>query len=284
MNDITSRALLVSLNISQWCARKLDKRETAEVAARHGLQGDIARVHKDLLPQSFELDKIHKMTGAIRTDYYRYSLPWGQEGVQIIKADGYMGFTQMMSTWKSKWNAAVDQFLTVYPQLQQDAKWKLNSLYRDEDYPDVDRLREKFSMNIGFLPVPNADDWRVDLSATEIDGLRRQITEQVIASQATAMQAAWQRVYDVVSKAHERLKEPDNIFRDSLVENARELCAILPGLNISDDPELEKMRQTLEGTLCKHDAQALREDVKLRKETSDKLAAVMAKMEAVYCA
>jgi len=282
MNDITSRALLVSLNISQWTARKLDKRETAEVASRHGLRGDIARVHKDLLPQSFELDKIHKMTGAIRTDYYRYSLPWGQEGVQIIKADSYLGFTQMMSTWKSKWFAAVDAFLAVYPQLQQDARWKLNSLYRDEDYPDVDKLREKFSMDIGFLPVPSAADWRVDLSADEIDGLRRQITEQVASSQATAMKAAWQRVYEVVSKAHERLKEPDNIFRDSLVENARELCSLLPSLNIADDPELERMRQTLEGTLCKHDAQALRDDSKLRKETSDKLAEVMAKMGSLY--
>ena len=282
MTELSNRALLVSLRISQWTARKLDRRETAEVAARHGLKGDIARVNKDLLPQSHELDKIHKMTGAIRTDYYRYSLPWGQDGVQIIKSDAYLGFTQMLSTWKSKWYAAVEAFIDVYPELQHEARWKLNGLYRDEDYPDVDRLRGKFSMSVGFTPVPTADDWRVDVGDEGMAYLREQITRDVVESQGAAMKAAWGRIYDVVSRAHERLASPDNVFRDSLIENARELCSILPSLNITDDPALEAMRQEVERTLCSTDAQGFRDDTVLRQQTSDKLAAIMAQMGGLY--
>lgn len=277
MNELSSKALLVTLNISQWAARKLDKNESAVVEARNQTCTGAARVNKSLLPMASSLDRIHKLTGAIRTEYYKLTLPWN-DGQGIIKADSYLAFAQAMSDHKLEWQQAVDKFVAEYDQLREDSKQLLGDLYREEDYPHQSEVARKFSIDLGFYPVPDAGDWRVSLGDAEIAALREQITEKVQESEGRAMSEAWRRVYEVVEKAQERLSKPDNIFRDSLIDNARELCAILPTLNIIDDPQLETMRREIERSLCGHDPQDLREDDSLRSEVSEELDALMRKM------
>ena len=57
------------------------------------------------------------------------------------------------------------------------------------------------------------------------------------------------------------------IFRDSLVENAVQLCGLLKHLNITNDTKMEYMRSKLEGQLRGISAQDLREDEGLRLDT-----------------
>jgi hypothetical protein len=144
-------------------------------------------------------------------------------------------------------------------------------------------MRRKFRVEIAFYPVPAPSDCKRTALVGELaEGWARDLAAQLAEKERDSMSAAWKRVYDVVAKAHERLSKPDNIFRDTLVENARELCALLPALNITDDPQLEAMRRQLEGSLCAHEPEALREDEGLRSQVSDKLAEIMAKMGPMY--
>ena len=46
---LSRKAVLVSVNISQWTARKLDREVTDEVNASHGAQKDAGRYNKLLL-------------------------------------------------------------------------------------------------------------------------------------------------------------------------------------------------------------------------------------------
>ena len=281
-SQLTNRALLVSLNISQWAARKLDKEETRQLAVRHGTLEGAARVNKSLLPTSKALDAIHKKTGHIRTEFYKRSLGWGQEGVRIIKSEGYLDFVKEFSTQKNEFNNLVTTFVAEYPAAQQEAQALLGPMYKAEDYPDALTIHQRFNMDIGFFPVPTASDWRISLADDEITDLQKQIEARVMESQASAMKEAWQRIADVVTKAHERLSDPDNIFRDSLVDNARELCDILPSLNIADDPEMEKIRQALQGSLCTTTPEALRTDMTARSHVNAALKDIMDKMGAMY--
>jgi hypothetical protein len=237
----------------------------------------VARVNKALLPGSDSLDKVSKLAGTIRTDYYQLTLPW-MDGMGIIKADGYLGFTQVMSRHKQTWDAAVSRFLVEYPELRDAARAKLNGLFCMDDYPEPHRVAEKFRLDVAFYPVPDAADWRVSLSDEETDRIKEQITAKVAESQGRAMKEAWDRIYNVVSRAHDRLADPKNIFRDSLIENARELCKILPSLNIADDPALERMRDAVERHLCDYEPDDLRNNPGVRAAVSDKLADIMSKM------
>jgi hypothetical protein len=94
------------------------------------------------------------------------------------------------------------------------------------------------------------------------------------------MADAWARVHDVVEKTVERLSDPTAIFRDSLVDNAIDLCRLMPSLNIANDPEMNAVKATIEQTLAKYasNVDALRHDPIVRTQAADKLAEVMRKM------
>ena len=98
------------------------------------------------------------------------------------------------------------------------------------------------------------------------------------------MGEAWSRVQDLVEKTVERLANPEAVFRDSLVDNAVELCGLMPSLNLTNDPEMEAVRQTIERTLAKSslgNVDALRHDPLQRTQAADKLAEVMRKMAGI---
>ena len=96
-------------------------------------------------------------------------------------------------------------------------------------------------------------------------------------SQKQAMQEVWQRLYDRVKHMAEKLSDPKALFKASMIENARELCALLPRLNFADDPNLEALRHEVESKLLKH-PDALRNDPDLRSDTAEEARRIMAAM------
>jgi hypothetical protein len=63
-----------------------------------------------------------------------------------------------------------------------------------------------------------------------------------------------------------------------MIENAREICMILPRLNFADDPNLESLRQEVEMGIANHHPDALRNDPDLRRDTAAEAKAIMNKM------
>lgn len=281
MTELTNRALLVTLNISQWTARKLDRKESAAVNAKHGTTVDAARVNKSLLPLNNDLDRVHKMTSAIRNEYYQMSLPW-MEGMQIIKSDGYLSFAQRMADRKREWYQAVDKFLVTYETSVDDAKFLLGTLFNEADYPSVDAIRSKFRMDVGFYPMPAAQDWRVDMADDQMANLRHKLEEDIQDKVSQAMQAAWQRVYDLVKRIHTQTSNPEGRIYDSLVGSAMDLCALLPSLNITNDPKLEEIRQDLEGSFANTEAEDIRKHPEVRQEIADSMDDILSKMGGLY--
>ena len=67
-------------------------------------------------------------------------------------------------------------------------------------------------------------------------------------------------------------------FSDSLVNNIVDLCALLPRLNIADDPRLEEMRQTVESTLCQANPEVLRDNIAVRATTASNAETILSAM------
>lgn len=280
-NSISNRALLISVTISQWTAAKRDKAETEAVEYKHGAIKSSARVNKSLLPGAKALTAIHKASGGIRNFVYANTLPWG-EGTQILKTEGYMPLNTHLSGLISAWDRLVLGFISEYPQLVDDAKASLGTLFNRDDYPEEDDVKFWFGINVKFMPVPDASDWRVSVGDRELESLRKNVEDQVRKSQTEAMREAWDRLFDVVRHAHERLSKPDAVFRDSLVENAISLCNLLPSLNLADDPKLEQMRREVLSSLGKQSPATLRSDQGVRSKAARDMEATMRKMSALY--
>lgn len=274
--NINDRALLVQLSVSQWTARKYDKRASKEVTTAHGAASAAGRFNKSLLPMNDKLENIHKKTTFIRTKYYDNTLPWGMDGTMMLPTANYLSFMSDFRKEKGEWESLVQEFLDEYDQMKLDAQRILGSLYDAADYPNVLELRHKFKMDMAVFPVPSAD-FRVAIGSEELTRIQQDVERRVKEAEQAALKDVWNRLYERVKHMAEKLADPKAIFRDSMVENARELCAMLPRLNFSDDPNLEAMRQQVEASLIKH-PEALRNDPDLRRDTAAEAKRIMDSM------
>jgi hypothetical protein len=68
------------------------------------------------------------------------------------------------------------------------------------------------------------------------------------------------------------------IFRDSLVNNVREMLSLLTSFNVTQDQRMENMRVQLEDAMMGVSADALREDDSFRKETKSKVDSILKSM------
>ncbi len=274
--NLNDRALLVQLNVSQWMARKYDKKVTKEVANTHGTTVDAGRYNKSLLPMHNLLDAVHRKTTTVRNIYYKNTLPWGMDGTMMLPSSNYLQFMTEFRKQKSEWMSLVNDFVTEYPVLIQNAQNILGSLYDPADYPSQESITDKFRMDMAVFPVPSSD-FRVSIASDELSRIQQDVEARVMNAQQNAMQEVWQRLFDRVKHMAERLSDPKAVFQSSMIENARELCALLPRLNFADDPNLEALRQEVESKLLKH-PDALRNDPDLRSDTAEEARRIMAAM------
>jgi hypothetical protein len=62
--------------------------------------------------------------------------------------------------------------------------------------------------------------------------------------------------------------EPRNYFRDSLVDNVRDLAALLPAFNLTDDPKVDALIDRINRELCSEDAKTLRKNADARESVA----------------
>jgi hypothetical protein len=274
---LSDKALLVHLSVSQWTARKLDKKASAIISTKN-----VGNFNKTLLPTCNELGVIHTMTADIRKEFYRNTLPWGIEGTFILPSANYLSFMNDFRTSRNIWLDKVRTFITGYPQAVMDAQRILSAgshdLYNPDDYPTASEISNKFRMDITVLPVPTAGDFRVELADAEFTSIQADIEQRVAESSAAAVKDVWQRLYDKVSWLQGRLADPKNVFHDATYKDAQDTCELLTRLNFTGDPNLEQMRKEMQNKLVKYHPDALRNDPVLRQDVADEAKKVMDKM------
>lgn len=274
--NLNDRALLVQLSISQWTARKYDKKATKQVTDANNSATSAGRFNKSLLPMNDYLDNVHKKATLIRQKYYENTLPWGIDGTMMLPTANYLNFMSEFRREKGEWESLVQDFVANYDQLKTNAERLLGNLYDAADYPAKWEIMDKFRMDMVVYPVPSSD-FRVSIASEELTRIQQDVERRVRDAEQAALKEVWTRLFERVKHMAEKLADPKAIFRDSMVDNAREICALLPRLNFNDDPQLEAMRQEVESKLIKH-PEALRNDPDLRRDTAAEAKAIMDKM------
>jgi len=265
-SNIHARVMLVNLNIAQWSARKIDKRASAEVAAANKAESRNGAYYKSLV-EGGSLDKIKRLVTQARAEHYHRTLPWSDAGPRVLANTGYLEYAQKMGEFGQQFDTLVAEFLKEYPLMKQEAKRLLGNLFDEADYPDLQRVADKFSFKTSVTPLPIGDDFRCDLGQEEVDRIRAEITATTTSAVQQAVTEAYERISKVVDSYIDRLAGAETVFRDSLVGNARDLVDILPSLNITNDPKLAELTSRLQSKLCAHDPDALRNNQTVRKAT-----------------
>jgi hypothetical protein len=276
---LTERALLVALNISEWGARRRDREVTASVAREHGADHDAGCYTKILLPKPF-LACIRQVRTQARSAHHELTLPWCDNGYRILPVDLHLAYMDRLRELRSRFEVAVEDFLADYgDRAKAAARRKLGTLYREADYPSSHRLRRAFAFEINLQPLPDGHDWRIDLPETTLERIRRDLESRLEEAQRLALEDLYRRLADVVSHMATTLGEPDKIFRNSLIGNVRELCALLPHLNIGRDRDLDFLNREIEARLARLDPETLRADPSSRQTAAVDAAALLETIE-----
>lgn len=271
-----TKTLLISLAISQWSGRKFDQNANETVKKAHKTKGEAGNFSKRLLPGAEELAEVHRQATQIRKFFYEQTLPWFNDGVRIMKSENYLPFLKKFNKMQNQYEKACIQFIRVYPKLQKLAKSSLGTLYLKDEYPDIDELKKKFNCETKIQPLATEKDFRVDISESE----KKKYVRNVKSAERIAMQDCWKRTYEVVNNAATKLASKDKIFRDSLIDNIKEMCDLLPSLNITDDPKLESKRLQVKKLVESLKPDDLRENKKDRKDAAAKLKEISKSMGA----
>jgi hypothetical protein len=188
------------------------------------------------------------------------TLPWCDEGFRILPVDLHLQYMESIRVLRARFDQAVSEFLAAYDEAKDAARESLGTLYREEDYPSSSRLRKSFDLQIRPQPLPAGHDWRIDLPADAVARIRQELEDRLEDAQRLGQADLYRRLAAVVSRMATTLSEPDKIFRDSLVGNIRDLCNLLPLLNIAADPGLDSLNRDIERRLASLDPGLLRID------------------------
>jgi hypothetical protein len=285
---LARKAVLVSVNISQWTARKLDRRVTDEVNRKHGAADDAGRYNK-LLIEAERLTKITALTSSARALHYSMTRPWADEGPRILPNALFVKFSDEFRKLKREFEQAANEFAAGYPHFVEERKRALNGMFNAADYPDVSEIRAKFKLEMSIMPFPDAADFRSDLDDDTVDDIRREIAETSSRVVDDAMRHTAEQIVEVVGHVGTKLKEYNagakgngkrSFFLDSLIDNVRDLVDLLPAFNLTEDPKLDAIIKRIQKEMCAEDACDLRKNDAAREsvqKSADEIVAAVSK-------
>ena len=282
--SLATSSLLSTLTIKQWSARKYDRKISEEICVEKGATPSSGNFNKQLIPKEF-LKKVARIVNATRNYHYNNTLAWGHDGTELLPADHYLKYTQVMELYIDEFNAAVEEFITDYPSLITKVMNNLNEMYNSADYPSQDDLRGRFSMQYEISPVPEHGDFRIDLPAEELKKITEQLGDRLADAEEEAGKDLYRRLYTVVAKAVVVLMTPGKVFRNSLILNIIELSDKVSNLNIDNDLELDRIADNTHALTSMTDIEALRDPESSYRELKAKhLTILLKEIEAAFIA
>lgn len=281
--SLASAAMLSELSISMWTARKLDKKTSNEVTSGKHAKAGMATVYKKLLGDCKELDAIQKHVGAIRTAFYAATLPWSDAGsIRILPVAAYFDFHYKLTSMEQEFYTLVNTFVDAYDQNRIQAQQTLGDLFDAQEYPPAESVRHKFRFTLGYMPLPEAGDFRVDIGNEAMQELSRRYEKSTAEKLETAMHEVWDRVAEALTRMSERLdyatEQDKKIFRDTLVTNVKDIAALLDTCNITQNAHMTKAAADIKRALEGVTPEGLRHNEGLRIKTKKAVDEVIANL------
>jgi len=282
--SISASAVLVELNISVWPASKIDREMTEQVNTGASATRDASQTKKNLFAGTSLRKDIEKFAARVRLYHNTHTLPWADKGQRLLPTKLFMEYKQTMNGYAQTFDFMCDNFFVEYPRLVAEAPTNLGTMYRAEDYPDLDEVKSKFGFRRAVDPIPESGDFRLDVSADDLTELKNHYEQQHSSRLADAMKAPWDRLHTMLVGISQKLTDKEGEddkkrYFDSLITNPLELCELLGKMNVTNDPKLEEARRQLEVAMMGANMESIKESAVAREEVKAKVDAILSKFQ-----
>ncbi len=282
---ISNSAVLIELNVSNWGASKVDRSVADTVNANHNAIADASKVYKNLTAGSNLCSDIGKYAAQIRLYHNVTTLPWSSKGARLLPTALVMEYKQHINNMRITYEGMCNKFFAEYDNIVRNAQANLGALFKANDYPTLDEVKEKFGFKLVFAPLPEAGDFRLDVANEDLRELTLSYEADFNERLAKAMREPWDRLYTELTVLSNKLTHVEGEdgkkkrYHDSLLENPQRLCELLTKMNITNDPQLEVARRELERALVGVDMQDIKEYEQVRTDVKGKVDAILSKFE-----
>lgn len=241
-------------------------------------------LHKRIFKKSRKFREVQSAYTNLYSYYKNNSLPW-EDGARVIPSSDVLKVAAKIDQMKIDANAKLEGFLNNYHDEVQKDMQEANGMMRADDYLSPEELREKYKVEVKFMPIADHDDFRVveGLEDSDVDKLVEDAKENLKQQQEQMARDTWNRLYKVVSHMKNRLSEykgeENERLHKSLLTNITETIDILGGLNkVIGDSSLDQVMNELSRDVCPTDIEALKALPAKRKETINKVDEILNKM------
>lgn len=272
MSNLGNRAVLMRLTKGMPGEYRQDKTLTEQVKSEHNLGKKSGKWQKALFPPE-ALAPIKALDAEADKYHDAVTLPF-DKGTGILPAVLIEAYGQKMREFRSKRQHIVDtHFLANYEQWIDWARNEHNGTYDPEQYPDLDVMREKFYFRTEPLPVP--DSTHFENNVKSLVGLDAEsVNIRVEDATKEAQRVLLSRMIEPLTHMATTLQKDKPKIFETMITNIAEIAALVPMLNLTDDPELNDFARDME-RLAKTDTDLLRESKVERTQRQQDAEALM---------
>lgn len=265
--SLKNAAMLVKMTIKQWDPYARDDRATESVDVAFNTNGKSGNFNKKLLDRKILLP-ITTVLSEIRAEHNRMTMPWTYKGVSILPSSLFLEYTGKMRSLEPQLIDAVNNLGSQMPVHLANQRSVLGSLFNPDDYPSAEELTKAYGITHSFFPVPSTNHFVLDLEENEVLKIKQDLENNLKIASKEALSHLYSRVAKVVGAVHERLSDPENVFRACTFDNVRDLVEILPRLNVFEDENLNQICRDIKNNLLSVNPQVFRENLDVRKEVA----------------
>lgn len=293
ITSLATSGILVSAEVSVWTGQKKDKQVQTEVASDKGADTDAISVSKNLLSKCPQHKALMTFRQTINNGMKVFTFPWAG-GLDYLPMARYQRFMEWWAQREQEHTELVTEFKRVYPQFVSDLAFgvsnTLGTMFDRTDYPHVDDLDSRFTLNLTQVPVPE-NDWRVQVSHDLASDLHKhyakqseQMAQRMVDEQSAQLIKVMESLkhsceFSVVTDKDGTTKVKRNKVVEGTLIKALEMIDVFKDFNPSNSVALEEARAGLERLLSGISITQLREHDTTRAIVSSEVDGILSKFK-----
>lgn len=263
---LQNTTMLVTLEIGMPGQTRKDYDATEVVHKAYNADSDAGGYSKKLYARKYTYD-LTRIAGAARKMLKDKTLPWRGKD-RLLPSKLYMDFIAEIGTIKNRFMAAKEDFKNDWTNIIAEAANRHGTMHDPNAYPQVAELDNHFYFNIDIKPVPKGDHFDLrEIISDELDILKEELIKTNEKDFNNAASDMWYRLFDVVQSLKIKMTDKDaKAYHKTIITNIEDLLGIMNALNITQDPELERISDEVKTKLCLYDVNDIKKDENLRED------------------
>lgn len=271
-------AMLISLSFTFGKQGGEDKALTQELCDRHGSSNKAVKGTKLVICKE-AFAPLKKLTGEWKDRLRRVTAAWDIPGVYLCKPVNVPKAIALRDEYTPLLNVQkASHLIERLDEWKELTKAQTKGAFKEAEFPEKKALIRDVTWTMGVMPLPESEALRriKDIDDTLMEELTKSHNARVQSGIREGMASAYTKLISPLQNMVKVLGTDKPKIFESLVENVRGIVAEIPGLNLTDDPQLAAFAKEAENLLSSLDADTLRDSPVIRQETAQKAADILA--------